>query len=754
MAGTPDGNGQAMGNRGRGVASPKPPSVIGSGPAVTPRPEARPLHDTDPVAVSDPRHLRHWWQFWTTYIRLGLLVLAAESLFIIGYCLRTPAGPNRTALLVIGAVTASVGLTAVGFVHRIAIRSWRTQFAMWFTVGAGVTLTISIWLDGGLDSPLAFLLVLPVVCAAVMLSITGVAICASAAVAELAIVVFTDTNRVQSLDDLAAMLALLAGVIALACGTAIGRDRLQKDENELLADLIHLSRTDTLTGCLNHGAFYERLDAEINRALRHKEAVSLLVVDLDLFKAFNDARGHAAGDAALAVVGRTLMAESRGFDSVARVGGDEFAVILPSTSLNNAADIASRAVGTLWHPGGVEITVSVGYASLDFQDPNSKRLFRDADAGLYRAKEEGRARASHKAAGATENLRLASFEPLPALLEADHKRFAESVREAQQATDEALSMLDTLQSTDAVGLGFIDSEFRIIRLNPMLAAINGGTVEEQLGRTIEEVVPEIWPHMKPIYESVFDTGKAVTNIEVVGHTAEDLDRLHYWLSNLYPVDLGGGRNGIGVVVVDVTELKYLELARGELLQSVVGAFAASVELRDPYTAGHQARVATIARSVAGALGLSDLESDSIALAARIHDVGKLAVPAEILTRPGQLTDAEVTVVRQHSRVAYDLLVGVAFPEELRLMILQHHERLDGSGYPDGCVDAQICMGARIIAVADVFEAMATHRPYRVALGAEAARAELERGAGLQYDRAVVRALLDLLDAEAIQLGAA
>jgi len=695
------------------------------------------------VKSVDVRHTRHWQRFWASYIRLGFLVLGLESLVVSVYFLLASAEAHLAALVTIAFASATVAFGAALFVDHVANRSWRACFSLGATLVAGVVLTISISLSGGLDSPLIVFMALPMVSAAVALSPRAVMVCGFASAGELGVVAFSDSTVLRSADDLSIMAAFLSGVFVLTIGAALSRSRLQIDEDDLLQEVERLAQTDPLTGCLNHGAFYEHLDAEINRALRSKEPLSLLVIDIDLFKSFNDMYGHDAGDAALATIGSVMQKSGRSFDAVARIGGDEFAVILPTTAPDAAGDIARRMVGALDQPDGLDLTVSVGFASLDPTEPTAKRLFRDADLGLYRAKANGRRGAASRSQEPQSPLRVLGHDQVAdSVSEADRDRLEESLREANQETVEAISILDALQSTTSIGLGFVDREFRILRVNSMLAAVNGGTVEEQLGRKVSEVVPEIWPDLEPLYRAVLD-GTPVTNQEVSGETAADPGQLHHWLVNLYPVDVRGRVVGIGVVVVDITDRKRVEETQQALTRAVVGALAGSVEMRDPYTAGHQERVARIAVAIATEMDLDVGEVEAIELAARIHDLGKLAVPAEILARPGRLNDAEMQVVRGHSRAGSDLLARVGFPEHIREMVLQHHERFDGSGYPGGLVGEQITLGSRIIAVADVFEAMASHRPYRATRGGELALAELARGAGAQYDPDACRACLTL-----------
>lgn len=203
---------------------------------------------------------------------------------------------------------------------------------------------------------------------------------------------------------------------------------------------------------------------------------------------------------------------------------------------------------------------------------------------------------------------------------------------------------------------------------------------------------------------------------------------------------------IGTVgaIVDITEEKRAEAERLDVtarlrraIEKTIQAITTMAELRDPYTAGHQRRVAKLAVAVARELGLDAEQVQGIYLAAVIHDIGKVAVPAEILSKPGRLEKVEFQLIQTHSATGYDILKEIEFPWPIAQVVAQHHERLDGSGYPAGLTGPQILREARIIAVADVVEAMASHRPYRPALGVDKALEEVRRGAGLQYDPEVV-----------------
>lgn len=175
------------------------------------------------------------------------------------------------------------------------------------------------------------------------------------------------------------------------------------------------------------------------------------------------------------------------------------------------------------------------------------------------------------------------------------------------------------------------------------------------------------------------------------------------------------------------------------LEVTVEALASTVERRDAYTAGHQREVSEIATAIARRMGLPQYAIDGLRLASIIHDVGKIQIPAEILSKPGRLTPLEFALIKEHAQAGYDIVKDIDFPWPIADIIVQHHERLDGSGYPKGLKADDILLEAKILAVADVMEAMISHRPYRAALGLDAAMAEIKSGKGLLFDPAAVDA---------------
>jgi PAS domain S-box-containing protein len=213
---------------------------------------------------------------------------------------------------------------------------------------------------------------------------------------------------------------------------------------------------------------------------------------------------------------------------------------------------------------------------------------------------------------------------------------------------------------------------------------------------------------------------------------------------------------IGVLGIgrDITERKLAEGRIKKALAATVQAIAVTVETRDPYTAGHQQRAADLARAIATEMNLSIDMIDGIRMAAAIHDLGKISIPAEILSKPVKPTNIEFSIIKIHPQTGYDILKDIDFPWPVARMVLEHHERMNGSGYPNGLKGEDILMGSRILAVADVVEAMASHRPYRQSLGLDEAIEEIEKNRGTLYDDTVVGSCLRLFREKGFELESA
>jgi PAS domain S-box-containing protein/putative nucleotidyltransferase with HDIG domain len=219
-----------------------------------------------------------------------------------------------------------------------------------------------------------------------------------------------------------------------------------------------------------------------------------------------------------------------------------------------------------------------------------------------------------------------------------------------------------------------------------------------------------------------------------------------------------GRPATLNVVTDITDRKQAEEERQQTLERLKKAFgtivqvmSSAVEAKDPYTAGHQLRVADLACAIATEMGLVQDMIEGIRMAGTIHDIGKLSIPAELLTKPTKLSNSEFSLIKEHALIGYEILKNVESPWPLAQIAYQHHERMNGSGYPRNLKGDEILMEARIMAVADVVEAMASHRPYRAALGIDMALAEIEKNRETLYDKTVADVCLKLFREKGYQL---
>jgi PAS domain S-box-containing protein len=290
-----------------------------------------------------------------------------------------------------------------------------------------------------------------------------------------------------------------------------------------------------------------------------------------------------------------------------------------------------------------------------------------------------------------------------------------------------------------------------ITVNQAFANILGYESPEEVIATITDISHQVYVHPD-------DRIKILQIIEkegsVKGYEAEfyKKDGSKTWVSiNMHAVrDEEGHLLYYQGIDQDVTEKKNMETERQQNIErlkkslgATINAMAVTVETRDPYTAGHQRRVADLALAISVEMNLKREQIDSIRMASMIHDIGKISIPSEILSKPSKLTNLEFDLIKTHSQSGYDILKDIEFPWPLADFVLQHHERMNGSGYPRNLKGDEIFLEALIMAVADVVEAMASYRPYRPALGIELALEEIEKNKGILYDDAVVNACLKL-----------
>src|SRR3954452_14646479 len=392
-------------------------------------------------------------------------------------------------------------------------------------------------------------------------------------------------------------LLLMFGVVAvIALMVTVLRERVDR----LIARLADAARTDALTGLLNRRGFQELMEVETERALRSARPLAILVGDLDHFKHLNDRFGHAAGDLALRRFGEIASSASRRIDAVARIGGEEFALLLPDTEQHAAYLLAERLRRAVKEPGadGELPSVSFGVASFPSHAADAEALMHAADQALYAAKAMGRDRS--------------------------------------------------------------------VIYNPeVLASVLGGNLDPVAGN-------------KPL--------------------------------SPFPV------------------------------------LAETLDLPDSGTASHSQTVGRLSALIAKALGFDDPRVERVRLAGILHDIGKIGIPDWILHKPGKLDDAEWAEIRKHPEMGARIAASAKL-DDISEWILCHHERVDGHGYPAGLPASEIPVEARILAVADAYEAMTSDRVYKLAMPAEDAERELRDQSDAQFDAAVVDALLGAIAIE-------
>lgn len=272
-------------------------------------------------------------------------------------------------------------------------------------------------------------------------------------------------------------------------------------------------------------------------------------------------------------------------------------------------------------------------------------------------------------------------------------------------------------------LFFHDREFRIVRANAAYAALAGKPVQDLIGKPYWEAFPK--------RDGPLAGCKAATEGDA-DHSEEDFRTPagDTWTSRSSVIRDEHGKYLFSFhMMQDITERNRAAARLRAVLDDTIVALSMIVEHRDAYTAGHQRRTALLATAIGAELGFDPARREGLRIGALIHDIGVISLPAEILSRPGKVNPIEYQMIQGHSQIGHDIVRGIDFPWPIADMILQHHERLDGSGYPDGLKGDRILLEARVIGVADVVEAMCSHRPYRPALGIDKALDELQSNRG-------------------------
>ena len=300
---------------------------------------------------------------------------------------------------------------------------------------------------------------------------------------------------------------------------------------------------------------------------------------------------------------------------------------------------------------------------------------------------------------------------------------------------------------------------QLVYVNPRLTSMFGYANESEItGHRVEDLVAQSWrEHVLENMNRRLSGDCHRTRLEFV---ALRRDGTEFEVAVDGAVSSYQGRPALVGLIEDLSDRQkaadVLKAYVSKLEMAVLGTVqvaSSMVEMRDPYTAGHERRVGEIAAAIGRKMHLENHCIDGLRIIGQVHDIGKIGIPAEILSKPGRLSRSEMDLIREHSQKGYEILKSVEYPWPIADAVLQHHERMDGSGYPQGLSGDQIGIEARIMAVADTIEAMSAHRPYRAGLGLDAALNEIERGNGIQYDTATSEACLTLFREDRYELPA-
>lgn len=540
-------------------------------------------------------------------------------------------------------------------------------------------------------------------------------------------------------------------------------------ERRSTARLQRLAERDHLTGLLNRRRIENDLDEALEAVHHHGRRAALILIDLDCFKAVNDRMGHETGDKVLASVAATLATRVRGEDAVARIGGDEFAVLLRDVDLDAAERVAAELVTLIAQATDTNahgVTASAGVAPLTHETKTAQDALRAADRAMYAAKAAGRNHVSvssdHPPAARHAGRRPARApRPIPPV---DAQELLGGLREVAEAATipNALQAVRELLEMD---VSFVS---RFTEDEQVVLASNGGadffdtngevrfTLEKSYCRRIlDGTLPAAMPDVGAA--SLAAGMPAVPALRVGAFAAVPI-RLSD--GTLYGTLAAGSHRPMPWL--GERDLRFLavlarmiagELERDAAVREQHGlrvqaagaeALLAAVDARDRRTVPHRRASVTLAGAIATQLALDDTEQRQVSLVALLHDIGKLAVGEAVLTKPGPLDAAELALVRQHPTDGERIVAAIPELAHVAGAIRSSHERWDGTGYPDGLAGEAIPIASRVISVCDAWSAMTSDRPYRRRLSRQAALAEVAAGAGRQFDRACAAALLLVL----------
>lgn len=497
-------------------------------------------------------------------------------------------------------------------------------------------------------------------------------------------------------------------------------------------ELSQQATRDGLTGLANHRSLQQTL-SDLCRAgqSRRQRVFSLVMADVDHFKIYNDLHGHRAGDTALRHVARLIASTLRQNDVAARYGGEEFALVLRGIGKDGAqvvADRVRRHVAEQPCPRG-PLTISLGVAEFPADGSTPGEIIERADRALYQAKITGRNRV---VVWGSSGCGLHGDEP-----DADDKAHR-SILVVERPGDGGALTLKELLSLEPYRMSVSDdiaSATSLLTVRSFDIAFVSETAIPASDLTALSTLSAIHPGMPVVYAAPNPSADA--SREALRKGASDI-----LLMPCRPAELP-------LVIERNLERRRIEHAKlvqrsNEMMRQAIDALVTAIDAKDPHTAGHSQRVTALSVMIGGRLRLSSDDRQSLELAARLHDVGKLALPDTALNNGSVLTEDEWRAMREHPALGSRIVGAIDELSYVSAVIRHHHERLDGSGYPDRIAGSTIPFLSQVIAVADAYEAMTSERAHRGSLSPREALDELRMHSGTHYSPRVIDALQDAL----------
>jgi diguanylate cyclase (GGDEF)-like protein/putative nucleotidyltransferase with HDIG domain len=525
-----------------------------------------------------------------------------------------------------------------------------------------------------------------------------------------------------------------------------------------------LASRDPLTGVLNRMGMEDALERAWLTGSRHGFPVAVVVADIDGFKHLNDAYGHAVGDDILVEFAGVFQSAARGSDIIARYGGDEFVAILSQADERAARSLAERLLLAVRRrvfckdTRGLRLTASIGLSTskAPVTPTTSADLFSQADRALYVAKREGRNRFCvwPEETDALDHERPDEPEPgkkpQPApgtavasgrVMVVDDEPMVRSVvgdilrRSGHQVDDfdSADAAIEAMRKAGRYDYGIVLTDLNMpgksgIELLQEMAAVNDIPVKIVITgfATVSNAVSSL---REGAYDFVQKPVRAAQLQAIVSRALEyrrlRIENARY---NEHLEELVRERSAQLAATLE-------EVRRSH--EFTLEALVAMLDARENQTARHSVRVRRLATALGEKAGLADNDLQTLSRAALLHDIGKISVPDAVLLKPGPLLAEEWEIMRRHPEAGYRILRSGTHLKDVAEVVLSHHEWFDGTGYPRGLKGKDICLGARIFAVGDAYEAMRSERVYRQALDADTAAAQLVKGRGTQFDPAIV-----------------